>query len=393
MQTRPEIFSLCVPGAGLLLSHSQPLSALDPSKRLNQLGHTAWRLQDGLFNGAPTAITQTSDGYLWIGTRSGLVRFDGVRFTPWTPPDGSSFPGLDIVSLLGVTDGSLWVGTTHGLGRISGSQANTIEPRARINAIVQDKDGTLWFGRSRIPKGLEPLCKVVRSTTQCFGEKDGLTVGPVTALTVDPLNSIWIGGSGAMARWKSGVFSNYDLPALKSAVGMEGVEALAPDVNAAILVAFQRTGAGLGLQSFSGGTTKPYQIRDLKLSDLSVVCLLKDRDGVLWIGTTSDGVYRVSDGSVDHYTASNGLSGDAITQLFEDQEGDVWVTTTGGIDRFRDARVIMFSVKQGSKPTSSPRSQRVKTTESGSATSVRCSPGRMKASRPLPHKTACPESG
>jgi signal transduction histidine kinase/ligand-binding sensor domain-containing protein len=337
----------CGLALGLLLLQPPHLSASDPSKRLSQLGHTAWRLQDGLFNGAPTAITQTADGYLWIGTRSELVRFDGVRFTRWLPPDGSAFPSLDIVSLLGASDGSLWVGTTHGLGRIMGSQASMVEPSARINEIVQDRNETIWFGRSRILD--RTLCRVVQSNTQCFGAKDGLTVGPITALTVDPLNSIWIGGSGALARWKSGVATNYALPALKSGVGLEGVQAVVPDGNAAVLVAFQRTGPGLGLQSFSDGESKPYFMNDFKSSDLSATCLLRDHDGVLWIGTTSDGVYRVNDGRVDHYTTSDGLSGDAVSRLFEDREGDVWVATTGGVDRFRDARVVTFSVRQGLK--------------------------------------------
>jgi ligand-binding sensor domain-containing protein/signal transduction histidine kinase len=342
-------FLSCGLALGLLLLQPPHLSASDPSKRLSQLGHTAWRLQDGLFNGAPTAITQTADGYLWIGTRSGLVRFDGVRFTPWTPPEGSSFPGLDIVTLLGASDASLWVGTTLGLGHISGSQATMIEPRTRINGIVQDKDGAIWYGRSRLQDERGPLCRVVQSTTRCFGEKDGLTAGPITALSVDPLNSIWIGGSGALAQWKSGVATNYALPGLKSAVGLEGVQALVPDGNGDVLVGLKRTGSGLGLQRFSDGKATPYLKNDLKGSDVSATCLLRDYDGVLWIGTTSDGVYRVTDSSVDHYTTSDGLSGDSVTHLFEDREGDVWVATTGGLDRFRDARVVTFSVKQGLK--------------------------------------------
>jgi ligand-binding sensor domain-containing protein/signal transduction histidine kinase len=339
----------CCLALGLLLLQPQQLSASDPAKRLSQLGHTAWRLQDGLFNGAPTVMAQTADGYLWIGTRSGLLRFDGVRFTPWTPPQGSSFPGLDVVTLLGASDGSLWVGASRGLGRISGSQASMIEPFARINGLVQDKDGAIWYGRARIDVRDGSLCRVVQTTTQCFGEKNGLTVGRVTALAVDPLNSIWIGGTGTLARWKSGVATNYALPGLKSAVGLEGVQALASDGKADVLVALKRTGSGLGLQSVSDGKARPYVRNNFKGGDVSATCLLRDHDGGLWIGTTSDGVYRVTDSSVDHYTSSDGLSGDSVNHLFEDREGDVWVATTGGIDRFRDARVVTFSVKQGLK--------------------------------------------
>src|SRR6202142_3724086 len=65
---------------------SMVVLAHDPVLRTSQYAHTSWRLQDGVFNGIPTAIVQTADGYLWIGTTSGLVRFDGVRFVPWTAP-------------------------------------------------------------------------------------------------------------------------------------------------------------------------------------------------------------------------------------------------------------------------------------------------------------------
>jgi signal transduction histidine kinase/ligand-binding sensor domain-containing protein len=332
---------------GLIFFQPSRLRALDPSRHLSQLGHTAWRLQDGLFNGLPTAITQTADGYLWIGTRNGLVRFDGVRFTPWTAPNGSSFPSLDIVSLLGAGDGSLWVGTTGGLGRISGTQISTIDPSARINQIVQDSHGTIWFGRSRISGNLGSLCEVVKGTTHCFGKSDGLAVGPISALSVDDDNSIWSAGSNTLARWKSGVATNYDLSALDHIRDSEGVMALLSDHNRSVLVGFQRTGAGLGLQSFSDGKWQSYLRNAIKSSNLSVECLLRDRDGGLWVGTTSNGMYRLNNDTVDHFTTADGLSADAVTGLFEDKEGDVWVSTTGGIDRFRNARVATFSVKQG----------------------------------------------
>ncbi|HEV7513964.1 MAG TPA: hypothetical protein VGO27_19875, partial [Candidatus Acidoferrum sp.] len=75
-------------------------SALDPSYQISQYAHTAWRIRDGFLGDVPEVITQTTDGYLWIGTPSGLLRFDGVRFVPWTPPDGQQLPRTDIKSLL-----------------------------------------------------------------------------------------------------------------------------------------------------------------------------------------------------------------------------------------------------------------------------------------------------
>ena len=75
--------------------------------------------------------------------------------------------------------------------------------------------------------------------------------------------------------------------------------------------------------------------------------LLRDRDGGLWIGTQERGLIHVHDGRTDVFTKSDGLSGDIICSLFEDREGNVWVATTGGLDRFRELPVTTISVKQG----------------------------------------------
>ena len=71
---------------------SSPARAVDPNNHISQYAHTAWRVQDGIFEGTPRVLAQTTDGYLWIGTTSGIVRFDGVRFIPWAPPDGEKLP-------------------------------------------------------------------------------------------------------------------------------------------------------------------------------------------------------------------------------------------------------------------------------------------------------------
>jgi ligand-binding sensor domain-containing protein len=95
----------------LLLTPATSILAVDPNKHISQYAHTAWRIQDGIFTGAPNAITQTTDGYICIGTQTGLVRFDGVQFVPWTPLAGQRFfSGNSIFSLLAGNDGSLWIG-------------------------------------------------------------------------------------------------------------------------------------------------------------------------------------------------------------------------------------------------------------------------------------------
>ena len=93
----------------VLLSWSQGTLALDPKLDISQYGHTAWRIRDGFAKESLFSIAQTTDGYLWLGTRSGLLRFDGVRALPWQPPAGTSLPEGALWTLLGGRDGALWI--------------------------------------------------------------------------------------------------------------------------------------------------------------------------------------------------------------------------------------------------------------------------------------------
>ena len=88
--------------------------ALDPSLDISQYAHTAWKIREGFIKGIIMAIAQTPDGYLWLGTEFGLLRFDGVRAVPWQPPAGEQLPSSKIRSLLVARDGTLWIGTMQG---------------------------------------------------------------------------------------------------------------------------------------------------------------------------------------------------------------------------------------------------------------------------------------
>src|SRR5580765_2650658 len=86
--------------AGMLLAGSTCVFALNPALDVSQYAHTSWKIRDGFTRGIITAIAQTPDGYLWLGTEFGLVRFDGVRHVEWTPPAGERLPSDEIRNLL-----------------------------------------------------------------------------------------------------------------------------------------------------------------------------------------------------------------------------------------------------------------------------------------------------
>src|ERR1700686_4843773 len=100
---------------GIALVCGRSASALDPAFDVSQYAHTAWIFREGFAQAPVTAIAQTPDGYFWLGTEFGLLRFDGVRAVPWQPPPGQHLPSTSMFSLLAARDGTLWIGTTKGV--------------------------------------------------------------------------------------------------------------------------------------------------------------------------------------------------------------------------------------------------------------------------------------
>lgn len=327
----------CVPAAGL-----------DPSRRISQYGHTAWRIQDGLFNGAPSAITQTADGYLWIGTSAGLVRFDGVRFTPWSSPDGRQLPSDDIVSLRGATDGSLWIGTATGLARWKNDRLTVYSnAHGHINDILEDHQGVIWVTRSRLGPERGALCRAGEAMLRCYGEADGIGVVTASALGEDLQGNLWIAGSTGLTRWKPGSYSTIAPDALKTMPALSGIESIVPREDGSVLVGMTRAGRGLGLQTLSQGELNPFLSSGLDGSTLRVSHLWLDRDDTLWVATMRNGIYRIAKGKVDHFGSQQGLSSDSTVVMYPDHEGNLWVVTAKGVDEFRDLNVATYSTAEG----------------------------------------------
>jgi ligand-binding sensor domain-containing protein len=285
-----------------------PAAALDPGRRISQYGHTAWRIQDGFFNGAPGAITQTADGYLWIGTSAGLVRFDGVRFTPWNSPDGRQLPSDDIISLLGATDGSLWIGTGTGLAHWKNGKLTVYNnAHGRINDILEDHQGVIWVTRSRLGAERGPLCQAGETTLRCYGEADGIGVVTASALAQDLQGNLWIAGSTGLTRWQPGSYSTVAPEGLKTMGSLSGVESIVPRADGSVLVGMSRAGQGLGLQTLSQGRLTPFLSPGLDGSTLRVSRLWLDRENTLWIATRKNGLYRIDKNRVDHFGSDQGL--------------------------------------------------------------------------------------
>ena len=328
-----------------------PVWAVDPNSHLSQYSHTAWRTRDGVFSGTTTGnISQTTDGYLWIGTTGGLVRFDGIRFVLWSPPAGKQLLSSNISALLGARDGSLWIGTHSGLSRWKdGDLINYPDPIGLIYDIQEDRNGTIWVSRSQLDDEKGSRCEVVGTKLRCHGKSDGIPRLDDGPLLCDALGNVWIGGSSMLTRWKPGSSTTYAIRGLESGGDFPGVQALANAPDGSLMVGMTRSGPTLGLQQLVNGVWKPFVARGLDGRNLAIDALFLDREKALWIGTSAEGLYRVYDGTVDHFQGADGLSGEAVYSFYEDNEGDVWAVTSGGLDRFRDFNVTSFSIREGLK--------------------------------------------
>ena len=335
-------------GAWLLLA-LVPLSvALNPDRQISQYAHTAWRIQDGVFRGAPHAITQTTDGYLWIGTEAGLVRFDGVRFAPWAEMGGKALPSERVYSLLGASDGSLWIGTNIELARWKDRNLVTFpETQGWVESIVQDPAGTVWMTRSQVRDAKGPLCETDGKAFRCHGEAEGIPFPYAQPLVRDNTGDLWMGSSLGIARWKPGSSRTYLGEGLKRAKGLSGVGGLAVDPHGFLWVGMRHVGHQSALQQLVDGVWKTPLLTGIDRNQLDVAALMMDRNGSLWIGTSAQGIYRIHDGIADHFRSVDGLSSDSVNGFYEDREGNLWVATSRGIDRFHDTQVVSYSIREG----------------------------------------------
>ena len=321
----------------ILLASSACAFALDPSLDVSELAHSAWKIRDGFTKGTIFSMAQTPDGYLWLGTEFGLRRFDGVQAMPWQPPEGEQLPSDYIRDLLVARDGTLWIGTALGLASWKNGRLTQYPEVAGHPAgpLVQDGNGTVWVGIQHPGR----LCAVLEGAAKCYGA--GSLGDEVLALYADGRGNLWVAAQKGLWRWAPGAPKRYD-----PGNAMEA-KALIKGDNGALLVATGALGGPPtssieGLKEFAGEKFRSYELSGIA-GRFRPTCLFRSSDGSLWIGTVG-GLLHQHQGRVDRF---NNLSGDTVTSILEDREGNVWVSTEDGLDRFREFAIPTISVNQG----------------------------------------------
>jgi signal transduction histidine kinase/ligand-binding sensor domain-containing protein len=321
-------------GTICLLFWCPHIFALDPSVDVSQYAHTAWTYRDGFVQGAMNAITQTPDGYLWLATQSGVVRFDGVRTVPLPLPPGQQLPSTTIGVLLTARDGTLWIGTLDGLASWKNGQLTDYPALARhtVVALLQDRTGTIWAGGTGGATGI--VCAIRDGSTNCYGD-DGSFGTIVASLYEDSDGSLWVGAATGIWRWRPGPPTRY----LATPISRGGKMAQG-DHGLGVIVALAT------VRQIIGRTVTDYPLHGVPMP-LTAATVLRDRNGGLWIGTTAHGLVHSYGGKTSIFTHKDGLSSDQVNGVFEGREGSIWVATSEGLDQFRDLPITSLSVKQG----------------------------------------------
>ncbi|HYH97746.1 two-component regulator propeller domain-containing protein [Hyalangium sp.] len=311
--------------------------ALDPHRALSQYSHHAWRNEDGLPQNTILAIQQTRDGYLWLGTFEGLVRFDGANFTVYDRHNTPELSEHGIRALLDDGAGGLWVGTKKGVLHYEKGRFQRLPDEGDLRQVsvpaLALEGSTLWLGTSL---GLEQV-PLAGGTRRRYTVKDGLPSAVIEALAVDGTGVLWIGTREGLVRLSAGKLEPVSLPA--------GAD---PRVRSLLAA---RDGA-LWVGTYSGLMT----LRDGKfvwygpeqgLPRYEVGALWEDRDGGLWVGQET-GLARHTAGRFDFLGPKEGLSGTRVYSLFEDRDQNLWVgTADGGLNRLRAGPFLSFGVPEG----------------------------------------------
>jgi ligand-binding sensor domain-containing protein len=345
----------------------------------------------GLPHPGVTSILETRDGYLWVATFAGVVRFDGARFEPPLVTDSPGRGRLalrdHVRSLIEAQDGAMWFATRReGVVRLKDGRADVFTTKDGLvgndnRVIVETPDGTLWFAGAL---GVSSRDKA--GTFHTWSKSDGLPSLNITAANVDTDGTLWVGTTEfGVAHFDGKRFVTYTLDAVKGVSIMEDAPGQAlqsvagftrdrdgvlwaatsvglvrvpergpvpPEIHLSAINGvwpsphggvWASTGGGLGL--LRDGVWRKYTSREGLVND-GLSCVYEDGEGSLWIGTRV-GLARLRPRVIRTYTQRDGVGHDSITSVLETSDGALWVGHRNGASRFFDGRWTNFGMEQG----------------------------------------------
>jgi signal transduction histidine kinase/ligand-binding sensor domain-containing protein len=337
-----------VPCVCFMLLCCIPLHGLDRDRKLDQLYHTAWTFKDG----APSdvhALAQTTDGYLWLGSASGLFRFDGIQFQRYQPLGGQNFRQQSVYSLFATPDGGLWVGYWNGgVSFIKGGEVvNYGEheglPSRAVLSFAVDSRGTVW-----IAAGSEGVARLEGTRWRRIGADWGLTEYANTVF-VDHTGTVWV-GTASRVQYLTENGTHFQTAA----------------ENLKFVTKFAESPDGTLWMAETGRAVRPVPLIGKRNSTAAPEIVIGsqaiaiDNQGSLWIATIGDGIIRIpfpeqlgprkvekSEAGLERRTQQTDLTSDYLYAVLQDHEGNIWFGSSGGLDQFRQGAVVFHPLPGG----------------------------------------------
>lgn len=280
-----------------------------------------WQSYEGLPEQTVQSFAQTQDGFLWIGTSGGLVRFDGASFTRFDRQNTPALHENSIFCLMVARDGSLWIGTEGGgilryrAGHFSNWNTQNGMSNDFVRAIHQDSHGTIWAGTDN---GL------LRFNGTGFTRVDDTAEIPsisVHAIYEDRMGRLWAGGFklAAIEQNKAHIYT------LGPELSQNMVKSITQSADGTLWV-----GTVAGLEAMHVGESGFHTVAGVAGT---VRCLQPAPDGTLWIGTIGKGAYQFANGHFTHLSAPAQLPSNTVLNFFEDSEKNFWIGTQTGMLR------------------------------------------------------------
>ncbi|MGA2351145.1 MAG: two-component regulator propeller domain-containing protein [Terracidiphilus sp.] len=321
--------------AGLLLTVVGMLAPIAPSAQAQQSAvetitagseewnytTRSWQSQDGLPEETVQSFAQTSDGYLWVGTSGGLLRFDGARFRLFAHENTPAFGENSVFCLLAARDGRLWIGT-DGSGLIEAQHgvfhaypAATGQTANFVRALAEDHNGLLWVATD------DGLFWAKNDHLERADKPLGLPIFNVHAVMEDHTGRIWVGGS-RMYALKNGVAHEYSLPENDS---RNKVKSFLETPDGVVWV-----GTVGGLYRLQPGANR---FEPLPGVFGTIRSLSQAPNGELWAGSIGEGIFRIREDRVTRLKAPSPLVSNTVLSILVDSERNLWIGTQAGMMR------------------------------------------------------------
>jgi len=316
-------------------------ASLNPNKAITQYIHKSWQTDTGLPASSVTAIAQTPDGYLWLGTEGGLVRFDGLKFTLFNKRNVPQLGAALITSLMVNRQGVLWIGT--GSGTLLRFKDRAFETAAKscgpfghsITALHEDDRGDIWIGTDG-----GGVIRDHAGACQNFRREDGVADNSIFAIVGDREGVVWIATHKGLSKFYAGKFQPTPH---EGELHQLSVRTLCVDKSGALWLGTH----GRGLFRLAGNDLTAFTLKD-GLSGVDISALYEDRAGTLWIGTLQNGVNRFIKGRFDSFKSKDGFPAGGVWTIMEDRTGVLWLGgTQGGLNCLRDGIFTPMGTREG----------------------------------------------